>query len=148
MPSHYDPAKKCRVGTMDETQFYAECGPDSGPYFRRLIECWTKAGGTLKWGAGGVGLRGSMAGKEVGICFLAPQFADKYDRIELACTTLAKQIGRDRNAAFEGALRAAAGDAVLGKTMMSVVQPGALPAAKQAALSKALLDLLQALDSA
>jgi hypothetical protein len=89
-----------------------------------------------------------LAGKEVGIAFLAPQFAGKHDRIELACTTLAKQVGADRNAAFETALRAAGGDAVLGKTMISIVQPGALPAAIQTAFTKAFLNLLSALRAA
>ena len=28
MPSYYDPKKTCRVGTMDEAQFYSECGAE------------------------------------------------------------------------------------------------------------------------
>jgi hypothetical protein len=142
MPSYYDPKKKCRVGTMDEKQFHAECAKESGGYFRALIDAWTKAGGSLKWGAGGVGLRGPIDGKEVGVCFLAPQFAGKQDRIELACTALTKQIGPARFQKLESALRAAAGENVLGKTMISIVQPGSLPKAKQQALTKSLVDLL------
>lgn len=37
MTSHYDPKKNCRVGTMDEKQFYAESDDDNGAYFRKLI---------------------------------------------------------------------------------------------------------------
>jgi hypothetical protein len=142
MPSYYDEKNKCRVGTMDEAQFYKECGVESGTYFRSLIEAWTKAGGLLKWGAGGVGLRGLIDGKEVGVCFLAPQFAAKQDRIELACTTLTKQLGRARSKALEDALRSAASNQMLGKTMVSIVQPGTLPTLKQKALTKAFLALL------
>ena len=141
MPSFYDPKKKCRVGTMDESQFYAESGEATGSYFRGLITAWSKAGGVLKWGAGGVSLRGEIDGKEVSICFLAPQFAGKQDRIELACTTLTKQIGPARASELENALRAAAGEQALGKTMISIVQPGALPPAGQKALTKAFLAL-------
>ena len=142
MASHYDESKKCRVGTMDQAQFDAECEADNRAYFRSLIGGWTKAGGELKWGAGGVGLRGEIGGKEAGVCFLAPQFAGKKDRIELACATLVKQIGKTRAAALETMIRAAAGESALGKTMISVVQPGSLPAAKQRALTSALTDLL------
>lgn len=98
MPSYYDEKAKCRVGEMDEKQFYSECDRDNARFFKSLIADWTKAGGTLKWGAGGVGLRAAISGsgkqaKEVGLCFLAPKFAGKQDRIELSCTALAKQIG-------------------------------------------------------
>ena len=93
MPSYYDDKKKCRVGEMDESQFYRESESVNAAYFKKLIVAWTKAGGLLKWGAGGVGLRGPIDSKETGVCFLAPQFAGKQDRIELACTALVKQIG-------------------------------------------------------
>ena len=142
MPSYYVEKKKCRAGTMDEDQFYSECEARSGAYFRVLISAWTKAGGSLKWGAGGVGLRGPIKGTETGICFLAPQFAGKKDRIELACTALAKQFGKDTLSKLEKSLRDAAGEQALGNTMLSVVQPGLLPAGKQKALSKAFLDLI------
>lgn len=142
MPSYYDEKKKCRVGTMDETQFYSECHAGNTGYFRSLIEAWLKAGGVLKWGAGGVSLRGAVDGKEISVCFLAPQFAGKKDRIELACTTLKKQIGRTRSDELENSLRLAAGEQLLGKTMMSIVQPGTLPDSKQKALTKAFLTLL------
>jgi hypothetical protein len=142
MPSHYDEKKKCRVGTMDEDQFYAECGAESAAWFRGLIHRWTEAGGALKWGAGGVSLRGTIDSKEAAVCFLAPQFAGKQDRIELACTTLTKQIGQKRSKILEDAIRSAADDLALGKTMISVVQPGTLPAGKQKALAQAFLELL------
>lgn len=142
MASYYDPEKKCRVGTMDESQFYSECQTKNGEYFRNLIQDWSKAGGGFKWGAGGVSLRGVVGGKDVSICFLAPQFASKQDRIELTCATLKKQIGTERSDELENGLRSAAGEQVLGKTMISVVQPGTLPNVKQKALTKAFLDLL------
>jgi hypothetical protein len=127
---------------MDEDQFYAECGAENSSWFRSLVQHWTEAGGTLKWGAGGAGLRGTIDGKEVAVCFLAPQFAGKQDRIELACTTLAKQLGPKRTKKLQDAIRSAAGDLVLGTTMISVVQPGTLPGHKQEALAQAFLDLL------
>ena len=65
MASHYDEAKKCRVGTMDEPQFQAESDAENGRYFRDLIAAWQKAGGGLKWGAGGVSLRAPFDGKDV-----------------------------------------------------------------------------------
>jgi hypothetical protein len=77
MTSHYDLKKKCRVGTMDENQFYAEANEKTARYFKSLIAGWKKKGGKCKWGAGGVGLRAEVAGKEVGICFLAPTYAGK-----------------------------------------------------------------------
>jgi hypothetical protein len=101
-----------------------------------------EAGGALKWGAGGVGLRGTIDGKEVAVCFLAPQCAGKEDRIELACTTLSKQIGPKRSKKLEDAIRSAAGDLALGKTMLSVVRPGTLPVGMQKFLAQAFLDLL------
>lgn len=142
MPSHYDAAKKCRVGTMDEEQFRAETSARSASFFARLIGAWTKAGGLLRWGAGGVSLRGAIAGSEIAVCFLAPQFAGKKDRIELACATLAKQLGSARLGRLEAALRAAGGDHVLGKSMISIVEPGLLPSPDQAALIEAFLDLM------
>ncbi len=142
MPSYYDEKKKCRAGTMDENQFYSECEASNAGYFRTLITSWTKAGGSVKWGAGGVGLRGPIKGTETGICFLAPQFAGKKDRIELACAALGKQVGKETLSKLEQSLRDAAGEQALGNTMISVIQPGQLPANKQKALSKAFLDLL------
>jgi hypothetical protein len=127
---------------MDEDQFYAECRADNAAWFRSLIKRWTEAGGALKWGAGGVGLRGTVEGKDTAVCFLAPQFAGKQDRIELACTTLNKQIGPKRGKDLEDTIRSAAGDLALGKTMISVVQPGTLPPNNQKALAQAFLDLL------
>lgn len=143
MPSYYDEKAKCRVGTMDGDQFYAECESASVAYFRELIASWEKAGGSLKWGAGGVSLRGAVDGKEISICFLAPQFAGKKDRIELACASLSKQIGKDRLSSLEKSLRLAADEHVLGKTMISVVEPGTLPAPKQKALRQAFVSLLK-----
>lgn len=142
MPSYYDPKKSCRVGTMDEAQFESESDKKNLTYLQGLMSAWSKAGGIFKWGAGGVSLRGNVGNKEVSVCFLAPKFAGKPDRIELACTTLTKQIGPDRAKELEKALRAAAGEQVLGKTMISIVEPGALSAAKQKALTQAFLDLL------
>jgi hypothetical protein len=143
MPSHYDATKKCRVGTMDEAQFYDECDKSNGAYFRGLMATWTDAGGALKWGAGGVGLRGPIEGKEVGVCFLAPAFAGKQDRIELACAGLAKQIGDARCKKLQDELRQAAGERVAGNTMISIIQPGALSPAQQKALTKVFVGLLQ-----
>ena len=86
MPSYYDEKAKCRVGEMDVEQFYAGCDDDNRPFFKLLIAAWTKSGGSLKWGAGGVGLRAAPCGngngvKEIGVCFLAPKFAGKQDRL-------------------------------------------------------------------
>lgn len=142
MTSRYDSAKKCRVGTMDEGQFYSEAGKASGNYFRSLIDAWEKKGGTLKWGAGGVGLRSSIEGKEVGICFLAPAYGGKKDRIELSLTTLAKQIGIPRAEALKAALQKAAGDHLKGASMVSILEPGALSPAAQKSLTSALSKLL------
>lgn len=136
MASHYDAKKKCRVGTMDEEQFYAECDKPNGAYFRQFLQAWVKAGGSLKWGAGGVGLRGSVDGKDVGICFVAPAYAAKKDRIELGCSSLSKQIGESRCRALQRSLRETAGEHVLGQSMISIVRPGDLPLAKQKALTK------------
>ncbi|MBI3408294.1 MAG: hypothetical protein HY040_08050 [Planctomycetes bacterium] len=144
MASFYDEKAKCRVGEMDADQFYAECDEDTGPFFKSLMTAWTKAGGSLKWGAGGVGLRVSLGGKakdakEVGVCFLAPKYAGKQDRIELACTTLAKQIGQSAMKLLNDKLREAAGEQVKGATMISVVCPGQLPPKSQKAVIEALL---------
>ncbi|MCZ6837282.1 MAG: hypothetical protein O7G85_16020 [Planctomycetota bacterium] len=142
MTSHYDKSKNCRVGTMDEKQFQAEAGKASGSYFKTLIGVWTKKGGTLKWGAGGVGLRGSIKGKEVGICFLAPAYATKKDRIELSLNALAKQIGAPRCEALKKALQKAAGDQMKGASMVSILEPGELSASGQKSLTSALCKLL------
>ncbi|MEK6642910.1 MAG: hypothetical protein AABZ08_03310 [Planctomycetota bacterium] len=142
MASFYDKKKKCRVGTMDEAQFYAECDAANGAYFRRLLAAWEKAGGTLKWGAGGVGLRGTIKGKEVGICFVAPAFAGKKDRIELGCAALTKQIGESNCESLTKLLRKAAGDSVAGASMISLIQPGDLPKSAQEAVTKAFLTML------
>jgi hypothetical protein len=142
MASHYDEKAKCRVGTMDEDQFNTECEPTNVSFFSEMIAAWRKAGGTLKWGAGGVSLRGAVDSKDISICFLAPQFAGKKDRIELGCASLTKQIGKDRLSSLEESLRQAAGEQVLGKTMISIVEPGVLPAAKQKALRQAFVKLL------
>jgi hypothetical protein len=142
MGSTYDPKKNCRVGIMDESQFYSECSTENGDWFRSLIQAWEKAGGNLKWGAGGVGLRAPIHGKETGICFLAPAFRAKQDRLELACTALAKQIGDKRCDDLQDSLRQVAGDQVLGKSMLSIVQPGTLPLDKQKRLSMVLRDLM------
>lgn len=93
MVSHYDPEKKCRVGLMDEKQFFSEANEVNGIYFKALLEAWRNKGGSQQWGAGGLGLRSRIKGKEVGICFLAPAYAGKKDRIELSFTNLAKQMG-------------------------------------------------------
>lgn len=138
MASHYDKSKNCRVGTMDEDQFYSESGKRSGTYFKALMAAWVKKGGMLKWGAGGVGLRGSAGGKEIGICFLAPAYATKKDRIELSLTQLGKQIGSDACDALKAALQKAAGDQMKGASMVSIVEPGTLAAAKQKAVTSAL----------
>ncbi len=50
MPSYYDPKKTCRVGIMDESQFYDECGEETGGYFRVLMAGRSKADGVFKWG--------------------------------------------------------------------------------------------------
>ncbi len=142
MTSHYDSAKKCRVGTMDEDQFYSEAGKASGTYFRTLIGAWQKKGGTLKWGAGGVGLRSPIGGKEVGICFLAPAYGGKKDRIELSLTALAKQITTPRCEALKAALQKAAGDRLKGASMVSILEPGELSKASQKSLTSALGTLL------
>jgi hypothetical protein len=144
MPSRYDEKAKCRVGEMDEGQFFDECDAESAAFFKALLAAWAKAGGTLKWGAGGVGLRIALgqedkAAKECGVCFVAPKFAGKQDRIELGCTTLLKQIGREKVNALQAGLRAAAGEQLKGTTMVSVVRPGHLPVKGQKAVIDALL---------
>jgi hypothetical protein len=126
MPSRYDEPKKCRVGTMDDAQFDTECQAENRKSFRAILAAWTKAGGSLEWGAGGVGPRGRVDGKEVGVGFLAPAFAGKPDRIELALTQLGKAIGQARCERLADALRAAAGEAYRGQTMVAIVEPGKL----------------------
>lgn len=142
MPSRYDAAKNCRVGTMDEAQFYREADKDNGSYFRALLAAWAKAKGSMKWGAGGVGLRGEIKGKEVGFVFVAPAFRAKTDRLELACAQLKKQLGEKPCARFVESLRKVAGDQVKGTSMISIQSPGTLPAAKQKALTRVFTDLL------
>ena len=142
MPSYYDEKKKCRVGTMDEDQFYTEASKEDGKCFKSLIAGWQKCGGSLKWGAGGVGLRGAVADKEVGVCFLAPAFAGKKDRIELSLSTLSKQIGDAQCQKLKTALQDAAGDHFKGSSMISIVKPGELSAASQKSLTTALCPLL------
>jgi hypothetical protein len=142
MASHYDEKKKCRVGTMDEAQFYGEADKSNGAFFKGVLKAWGRAGGTVKWGAGGAGLRGAAAGKEVGIGFLAPAYAGKKDRIELSFTNLAKQIGSDRSEALKAALAKTAGERFKGKSMVSIVDPGGLQSAGQTSLAKALCKVL------
>ncbi len=142
MPSRYDAGKNCRVGTMDEHQFYSEADKENGSYFRTLLGAWTKAGGSLKWGAGGVGLRGLVKGREIGFLFVAPTFRAKTNRIELACAQLNKQLGEPSCNRLVESLRNVAGEAVKGKSMISITSPGTLPAAKQKALTKVFTDLL------
>jgi hypothetical protein len=127
---------------MDEDQFYSESGRADGTYFKALIGVWLKKGGKLKWGAGGVGLRGLVGDKEVGICFLAPAYGAKKDRIELSLTTLAKQIGAARCEELKAALLKAAGDQLKGASMVSILEPGALSVADQKSLTAVLCKLL------
>ena len=141
MTSRYDAKKKCRVGTMDEKQFYAESDGKSGAYFRDFLKAWEKAGGTLRWGAGGVGLRAEVDGREIGICFLAPAYGAKKDRIELTCGSLRKQLGDARCDELVAALRKAAGDHVAGTSMISIIQPGDLSTAGKKALTRAFTAL-------
>ena len=141
MASRYDTKKKCRVGTMDEEQFYAESEDKTGAYFRDLLQRWAKAGGMLRWGAGGVGLRAVVDGREIGICFLAPAFRGKKDRIELTCASLRKQLGAARCDDLVAALRKAAGDRVAGSSMISIIQPGDLSAAGKKAITRAFTAL-------
>jgi hypothetical protein len=76
------------------------------------------------------------------VCFLAPKFAGKKDRIELACAGLTKKIGKARCERLCVALRAAAGERVLGTSMLSVVDPGGLSAAGAKALVGAFTELV------
>ena len=96
----------------------------------------------MKWGAGGVGLRGQIQGKDVGVCFLAPTFKAKTDRIELSCAQLKKQVGVSRCQELVDSLRSVAGDRVKGQSMISIVDPGGLSTPKQKALLKAFAKLL------
>ncbi len=142
MPSRYDADKNCRVGTMDERQFYKEADRQNGAYFRTLLASWQQAGGTLKWGAGGVGLRGDVRGKDVGFCFVAPAFKGKADRIELGCAQLKKQLGEARCRRLVESLRRVAGDRVKGQSMISITNPGTLSVCNKEALMKVFTDLL------
>ena len=142
MASHYDPEKKCRVGLMSEDQFYSEANKANGAYFGVLIAAWIKKGGSQQWGAGGLGLRSRIEGKDIGICFLAPAYAGKKDRIELSLTNLAKQVGPARCEALNLALRAAAGEQFKGTSMVSILDPGELPPASRTALTTAFTALL------
>jgi hypothetical protein len=127
---------------MDERQFYDEADQENGACFRMMLGAWKKAGGTLKWGAGGVGLRGKVNGKDVGFCFVAPAFKGKKDRIELGCAQLKKQLGESQCSRLVESLRRAAGDSVKGQSMISIPNPGELPASKQKALMKTFTDLV------
>jgi hypothetical protein len=89
-----------------------------------------------------VGLRASIAGKEVGTCFLAPTYTGKKDRIELSLTTLAKQIGKSRCETLKTTLQTAAGDHLKGTSMVSILEPGELSAAGQKALTSTIIKLL------
>ena len=142
MTSRYDVKKTCRVGIMDEEQFYEESDRNNGTYFRAFLQAWAKAGGTLRWGAGGVGLRAVVDGREIGCCFLAPAFKAKKDRIELTCASLRKQLGAERCDELVAALRKAAGDHVAGTSMISIIQPGDLSTAGKKALTRAFTALI------
>ena len=114
-----------------------KAGPTSETFSkrgRRLVE-------TLRWGAGGVGLRAVVHGREIGICFLAPAYGAKKDRIELTCASLPKQLGAARCDELVAALRKAAGDRVAGTSMISIIQPGDLSAAGKKALTRAFAAL-------
>ena len=76
-----------------------------------------------------MGLRVVVDEREIGICFLAPAFGAKKDRIELTCASLRKQLGAARCDELVAALRKAAGDRVAGTSMISIIQPGDLSAA-------------------
>lgn len=142
MASSYDPTKKCRVGTMDQAQFNAETVEANATYFWSLIDAWEAKGGELRWGAGGVGLRAAIGGKKVGVCFLAPAYAGKQDRIELSLTILAKQVGQARCDRLKTDLCMAAGSSLTGTSMISIVAPGALSASSRRLLTSALVGLL------
>ncbi len=131
------------MGTMDEAQFYDEADSANGTCFKSILRAWTGAGGATKWGAGGVGLRGVIAGKEVGLCFLAPAYAGKKDRIELSLTPLSKRIGARRCDALSRNLREVAGDRLKGQSMVSIVDPGGLPASARRALTSTLCELIR-----
>lgn len=88
------------------------------------------------------GLRGEVKGKDLGFCFVAPAFRGKSDRIELGCAQLKKQLGEARCARLVESLRQAAGDRVKGQSMISITNPGVLPASKRKALMKVFIDLL------
>ncbi len=141
MASHYDLKKMCRVGIMDEKQFYAERNEPSRSCFCDLLCAWTKAGGALKWGTGGVGLPSMLAHRGVAIGFVARVFGSKKDRIELACATLRKQLGQEKCDGLVEAVREAAGDRVGGTAMISILRPGDLPSRARISLTRALTAL-------
>ncbi len=141
MASRFDAKKQCRVGTMDEEQFYAESDHKTGTYFRDLLKAWEKVGGMLRWGAGGVGLRAVVDGREIGVCFLAPAFGKKKDRIELTCASLRNQLSEARCDELVAALRKAAGDQVAGTSMISIIRPGDLSVVGKKALTRAFTAL-------
>ncbi len=47
MPSHYDATKNCRVGTMDESQFYKEAEKENGACFRTMLAVSPPAPNTI-----------------------------------------------------------------------------------------------------
>ena len=142
MASHYDEKKKCRVGIMDEAQFHAETDQPNGAYFKTLLKTWQRSGGTLKWGAGGVGLRSQVGGKEAGICFVAPAYAGKKNRIEVSLTVLAKQVGAARSKKLKAGLQEAASDNLKGTSMVSILDPGTLAASARKKLTTTLCELI------
>ena len=146
MASWYDDKLMNWVGIMDADQFYAECDRSNAKFFRNLITAWTKkAGCFLKWETGGVCLYGYIDGKKAEVCSLAPQCqrSDTQDHVLLACATFVEYISKDRAEKRQQEIRAAAGQqSLIGSTRIEIVQPGLLPRAKQAALLKALVDVL------
>ena len=89
-----------------------------------------------------MGLRGAVDSKEIGICFLAPAYGTKKDRIELSLNALAKQIGSDLCDYLKAALQEAAGDQFKGASMVSIVEPGKLSAKGRKSVTSALCKLL------
>ncbi len=143
MASRYDATAQCRVGRMDETQFYAEADEQTGDFFRSLVRSWRSSGGTLQWGAGGVGLRGVVDGKVVGLCFLAPAYAGKKDRIELSCSSLTRSLGATAVEQLLAALKKAAGTQYRGTSMISIVDPGRLAPASREHLAATICGILR-----
>ena len=82
-----------------------------------------------------------MDGREIGVCFLAPAYRGKKDRIELTCASLRNQLGAAGCDELVAALRKAAGDHVTGTSMISIIQPGGLSAAGKKALTRAFTAL-------